>query len=179
MDLISDPVATVEGVYRHFGMTLPDAAATAIERYVDAKAQRRLRPSALRLQGPWPERGDRARTVPALHGPLRHRRRGRVHARPARSSPPRSRSGPNGTVVSARDRSLSLGPGRLSRSRLPSPSPLPLTAPAAPPCLSLTVITGHRPGDQPPRDRRETTQPGPSPNAPVHPSRRSSVNSGA
>jgi len=34
MDLISDPVATVEGVYRHFGMTLPDPAATAIERYV-------------------------------------------------------------------------------------------------------------------------------------------------
>ena len=34
MDLISDPVATVEGVYRHFGMRLPDAAATAIEQYV-------------------------------------------------------------------------------------------------------------------------------------------------
>lgn len=34
MDLISDPVATVDGVYRHFGMTLPDAAATSIERYV-------------------------------------------------------------------------------------------------------------------------------------------------
>jgi hypothetical protein len=34
MDLISDPVATVEGVYRHFGMTLPDAAATSIEHYV-------------------------------------------------------------------------------------------------------------------------------------------------
>ena len=37
MDLISDPVATVEGVYRHFGMTLPNPAATAIEQYVDAK----------------------------------------------------------------------------------------------------------------------------------------------
>jgi hypothetical protein len=34
MDLISDPVATVESVYRHFGMTLPDEAATAIDRYV-------------------------------------------------------------------------------------------------------------------------------------------------
>jgi Sulfotransferase family len=34
MDLISDPVATVEGVYRHFGMRLPDSAATAIDRYV-------------------------------------------------------------------------------------------------------------------------------------------------
>ena len=34
MDLISDPVATVESVYNHFGMTLPDAAASAIERYV-------------------------------------------------------------------------------------------------------------------------------------------------
>jgi hypothetical protein len=34
MDLISDPVATVEGVYRHFGMSLPDEAATGIERYV-------------------------------------------------------------------------------------------------------------------------------------------------
>lgn len=34
MDLISDPVATVESVYNHFGMTLPDAAASAIEHYV-------------------------------------------------------------------------------------------------------------------------------------------------
>jgi hypothetical protein len=34
MDLISDPVATVDGVYRHFGMSLPVAAAAAIERYV-------------------------------------------------------------------------------------------------------------------------------------------------
>jgi hypothetical protein len=34
MDLISDPAATVEGVYRHFGMTLPETAVTAIERYV-------------------------------------------------------------------------------------------------------------------------------------------------
>ena len=34
MDLISDPVATVDGVYRHFGMSLPDEAASAIDRYV-------------------------------------------------------------------------------------------------------------------------------------------------
>jgi hypothetical protein len=34
MDLISDPVATVESVYSHFGMALPEATATAIERYV-------------------------------------------------------------------------------------------------------------------------------------------------
>jgi hypothetical protein len=34
MDLISDPVATVDGVYRHFGMRLPDSAAAAIDRYV-------------------------------------------------------------------------------------------------------------------------------------------------
>jgi hypothetical protein len=34
MDLISDPVATVESVYNHFGMTLPEAAASAIDRYV-------------------------------------------------------------------------------------------------------------------------------------------------
>ncbi len=34
MDLISDPVATVENVYRHFGMSLPGTAATAIDRYV-------------------------------------------------------------------------------------------------------------------------------------------------
>jgi hypothetical protein len=35
MDLISDPAATVESVYRHFGMTLPPAG--AIERYVEAR----------------------------------------------------------------------------------------------------------------------------------------------
>ena len=37
MDLISDPVATVEGAYRHFGLTLPNAAAASIERYVAAR----------------------------------------------------------------------------------------------------------------------------------------------
>lgn len=37
MDLIADPVSTVEGVYRHFGMTLPHRAASAIEGYVTAK----------------------------------------------------------------------------------------------------------------------------------------------
>jgi hypothetical protein len=34
MDLISDPIATVDGVYRHFGMRLPEPAATAIDSYV-------------------------------------------------------------------------------------------------------------------------------------------------
>jgi Sulfotransferase family len=33
MDLISDPVATVDQVYRHFGMTLPGDAAAGIDRY--------------------------------------------------------------------------------------------------------------------------------------------------
>jgi hypothetical protein len=37
MDLIADPVSTVEGVYRHFGMILPDSLATTIEDYVAAK----------------------------------------------------------------------------------------------------------------------------------------------
>jgi hypothetical protein len=37
MDLVADPVATVEGVYQHFGMRLPKPAATAIQRYVDVK----------------------------------------------------------------------------------------------------------------------------------------------
>jgi hypothetical protein len=37
MDLISDPVATVEGVYRHFGMQLPPQSAGAIEAYVAAR----------------------------------------------------------------------------------------------------------------------------------------------
>jgi hypothetical protein len=37
MDLISDPVSTVEGVYRHFGMTPAPAMASAVERYLAAK----------------------------------------------------------------------------------------------------------------------------------------------
>ena len=37
MDLISDPAATVEGVYRHFGMTLPGAVESAIGSYVAAR----------------------------------------------------------------------------------------------------------------------------------------------
>jgi Sulfotransferase family len=36
MDLISDPVSTVDAVYRHFGMLLPSSTATAIEHYVAA-----------------------------------------------------------------------------------------------------------------------------------------------
>jgi hypothetical protein len=37
MDLISDPTSTVEGVYRHFGMTPPSEMAAAIDDYVAAK----------------------------------------------------------------------------------------------------------------------------------------------
>jgi hypothetical protein len=37
MDLVSDPVATVEGVYQHFGMKLPETAASGIRRYVTEK----------------------------------------------------------------------------------------------------------------------------------------------
>jgi hypothetical protein len=37
LDLISDPVSTVEGVYRHFGMSLPAQAVQTIEGYVAAK----------------------------------------------------------------------------------------------------------------------------------------------
>jgi hypothetical protein len=37
IDLISDPVSTVEGVYRHFGMTMDPAMAAAIDAYVAAK----------------------------------------------------------------------------------------------------------------------------------------------
>jgi hypothetical protein len=33
LDLVSDPVSTVDSVYRHFGMTLPAPTAHAIERY--------------------------------------------------------------------------------------------------------------------------------------------------
>ena len=37
LDLISDPVATVDGVYRHFGMNLPPQSAAAIDAYVADK----------------------------------------------------------------------------------------------------------------------------------------------
>lgn len=37
LDLVSDPVTTVQEVYRHFGLVLPDRAATAIGRLVAAK----------------------------------------------------------------------------------------------------------------------------------------------
>lgn len=37
LDLITDPVSTVEGVYRHFGMQLPTEAARTMEDYVSAK----------------------------------------------------------------------------------------------------------------------------------------------
>lgn len=37
LDLVSDPVATVEQVYGHFGLALPSAAAQGMERYVAAQ----------------------------------------------------------------------------------------------------------------------------------------------
>ncbi len=37
IDLITDPVSTVDGVYRHFGMSLPPASATAITNFVAAR----------------------------------------------------------------------------------------------------------------------------------------------
>jgi hypothetical protein len=37
LDLISDPVSTVEQVYQHFGMALPSSAAAAMARYVAAR----------------------------------------------------------------------------------------------------------------------------------------------
>jgi hypothetical protein len=37
MDLISDPVSTVEGVYRHFGIDFPATASAGIENYVAAR----------------------------------------------------------------------------------------------------------------------------------------------
>ncbi|MBN8900069.1 MAG: sulfotransferase, partial [Rhodospirillales bacterium] len=37
LDLVSDPLATVEGVYQHFGMTLPETASAGIQAYVAAK----------------------------------------------------------------------------------------------------------------------------------------------
>jgi hypothetical protein len=37
IDLISDPISTVESVYRHFDLTLPGQSASAIEAYVAAK----------------------------------------------------------------------------------------------------------------------------------------------
>ena len=37
LDLISDPVATVQSVYRHFAMSLPEQSATAIDAYVAAR----------------------------------------------------------------------------------------------------------------------------------------------
>lgn len=37
MDLISDPVSTVDSVYRHFGLSMPEAAVNGIEQYVAAR----------------------------------------------------------------------------------------------------------------------------------------------
>ena len=37
LDLVSDPVSTVEQVYGHFGLALPSAAVRGMERYVAAQ----------------------------------------------------------------------------------------------------------------------------------------------
>jgi hypothetical protein len=50
LDLISDPVATVEGVYRHFGMAFPSPTADAIESYVAAKPRGGYAPHSYRFE---------------------------------------------------------------------------------------------------------------------------------
>jgi hypothetical protein len=37
LDIVSDPVGTVNSVYRHFGLTLPTAAAEAMKRFAATK----------------------------------------------------------------------------------------------------------------------------------------------
>ncbi len=50
LDLISDPVATVEGVYHHFGLSLPSRAAAGIEAYVRAKPRGGYAPHSYRFE---------------------------------------------------------------------------------------------------------------------------------
>jgi hypothetical protein len=50
LDLISDPVATVEGVYRHFGIEFPAQAANGIEAYVRAKPRGGYAPHTYRFE---------------------------------------------------------------------------------------------------------------------------------
>jgi hypothetical protein len=50
LDLISDPVATVEGVYRHFGMAFPAHTAAAVEAYVAAKPRGGYAPHTYRFE---------------------------------------------------------------------------------------------------------------------------------
>jgi hypothetical protein len=50
LDLVSDPVSTVEQVYGHFGLALPSAAVCAMERYVAAQPNGGYGPHAYRLE---------------------------------------------------------------------------------------------------------------------------------
>jgi hypothetical protein len=50
LDLISDPVATVEGVYRHFGIEFSAQAANGIEAYVRAKPRGGYAPHSYRFE---------------------------------------------------------------------------------------------------------------------------------
>jgi hypothetical protein len=97
IDLIADPVATVDAVYRHFGEQMPAAAAAGIEQYVKAhpnggygrheyratdygldpeKAQTRFRPYMLRFgivaerADPPPRGGPREQTPTQAIAPL-------------------------------------------------------------------------------------------------------------
>jgi len=50
LDLITDPLATVEGVYRHFGLTLPLDAGTRLERMVGRHPNGGYAPHAYRFE---------------------------------------------------------------------------------------------------------------------------------
>ena len=49
LDLISDPVSTVDAVYRHFGMTLPKTAIARDRGLCRRQSQRRLRRAPLQF----------------------------------------------------------------------------------------------------------------------------------
>ncbi len=98
MDLISDPVATVDGVYRHFGMSLPEEASQAIDRYVLARPNGGYGPRRYRFEDHGlDEATERARFRPYMlrfgiadevtsgHGPARVTRAARTPARTAQS----------------------------------------------------------------------------------------------
>ncbi len=50
MDLVTDPVSTVEQVYQHFGLAMPAAASQAMERYVAARPNGGYGPRAYRFE---------------------------------------------------------------------------------------------------------------------------------
>jgi hypothetical protein len=50
LDLVTDPVTTVEGVYRHFGLNFSAQAATAVEAYVAAKPRGGYAPHEYRFE---------------------------------------------------------------------------------------------------------------------------------